>query len=186
MLLGLYYVQGRRDEAHDLAMKLRESEPDRRDRAQLLLELLRQDAKSLVYETLVPVLRPVVRDHPDDVHSTIALARCLIRTSQAEEGLDLLRRLIEHSPETPWSGTLWLSGLDESFRYDELDRELARLPRSLAAAARFERYRGAVAQDRQKWSEAASRIPPRPQVRAIRWTVAVSPLPNSTSRGPAS
>src|SRR5262249_23670288 len=50
-LLGLYYVQGRRDEAHELAMRLRKDEPDPRDRVQLLLELLRQDAKSLVIET---------------------------------------------------------------------------------------------------------------------------------------
>ena len=76
-LLGLYYIQGRREEAHDLALKLRDSEPDPRDRAQLLLELLRQDAKSLVIETLVPVLTPVVRDHPDDVHSAVALAQRL-------------------------------------------------------------------------------------------------------------
>jgi tetratricopeptide (TPR) repeat protein len=154
-LLGLYYVEGRRDEAHDLAMRLRAIEPDRRDRAQLLLELLRQDAKSLVYETIVPVLRPVARDHPDDVHAAIALARALIRTSQPDEGVQILHRLIERFPENALAWVALLSGLDESFRYDQLGEELVRLPSTMVTDVRFERYRGAVAQSKRKWFEAA-------------------------------
>jgi tetratricopeptide (TPR) repeat protein len=155
-LLGLYYIQGRRDDAHDLAMKLREKEPDRRDRAQLLLELLRQDAKSLVFETLVPVLTPVVQNHPDDVYSAIALARALIRSSQADQGLEILNRLVERLPDNAAARDALLAGLDESFRYDELEQELGRLPPSLAAVVRLDKYRGAVAQSKQNWPEAAA------------------------------
>ena len=41
-LLGLYQVQGRREDAHRLGMTLFAREPDPHDRVQLLLELLRR------------------------------------------------------------------------------------------------------------------------------------------------
>ncbi len=153
-LLGLYYVQGRRDDAHRLAMKLHESEPDPHDRAQLLLELLRQDAKSLVLETLIPILRPVVQNHPEDKHSAIALARALIASSQPEEGLLTLHTVLERYPDDPLCWEALLSGLDESFRYDELEQALVKTPAQLTADSRFAKYRGALAQSKSHWDEA--------------------------------
>ena len=70
--------------------------------------------------------------------------------------MSILRKLTEHAPRDALAWDALLSGLDESFRFDELAQELARLPTSLAADARFERYRGSVAQSKQKWSEAAA------------------------------
>jgi tetratricopeptide (TPR) repeat protein len=136
-------------------MKLHAREPDSRDRVQLLLELLRQDAKSLVIETLVPVLRPVVRDHPDDIHSSIALAKALIRTSQQDEGLSTLRLLLKQVPEHPLVWDACLSGLDEAFRYEELETALGELPGPLSSDSRFLKYRAALLQSQHRWAEAA-------------------------------
>ena len=48
-----------------------------------------------------------------------------------------------------------LLGLDESRRLDELVEALAKLPPALAGTPRFDRYRAAIAQERQDWSTAA-------------------------------
>jgi tetratricopeptide (TPR) repeat protein len=166
-LLGLYYIQGRRDDAHRLAMNLRAIEPDPRDRAQLLLELLRQDAKSLVQETLIPILRPVVQNHPDDKYSAIALARALTSSSQPAESLLILHRLIERFPGDLLCWEALLSGLDDSFRYDELEQALNRMPPSLSADCRFEKFRGSLAQSKRQWTEA---------IRAYRRSVTAAPF----------
>jgi tetratricopeptide (TPR) repeat protein len=155
-LLGLYYVQGRRDDAHRLAMKLYEAEPDPHDRVQLLLELLRQDAKSLVEETLVDTLEPVVREHPDDKYSSIALGRALIHTSRPDEGLAILRRTVERNGDDPQAWDALLTGLEEAFRFDELDQSLRRLPAGLTMEARFAKHVGALAQNRRDWEAATT------------------------------
>jgi tetratricopeptide (TPR) repeat protein len=65
-LLGLYQVQGRREDAHRLAIELFGREPNPRDRAQLLLELLRQDAQPISPDSLIQTLGPIVAEHPED------------------------------------------------------------------------------------------------------------------------
>ena len=64
-LLNLYYLERRRDDARRLALRLHETEPDRRDRVQLLLELLRQDVRPRRTESLVVHFDPIVRRLPD-------------------------------------------------------------------------------------------------------------------------
>jgi tetratricopeptide (TPR) repeat protein len=154
-LLGLFYVQGRREDAHQLAMQLHGTEPDPRDRVQLLLELLRQDVKSVAAETVVPVFEPIVREHPEDRATSIALGLSLIRTSRPDEGLNILRRVQEASPDDPRAWECLLMGLDESFRYDEIEQVLQRLPEGMARDHRFDRARGALAQSRRAWTTAA-------------------------------
>src|SRR5437660_1620337 len=78
-LLCLYYSQGRRGDARRLGLQLHAVEPDPRDRVQLLVELLRQDALTPVYETLIPALEPAVRARPKDLHTAIALSLALVR-----------------------------------------------------------------------------------------------------------
>jgi tetratricopeptide (TPR) repeat protein len=155
-LLGLYYVQGRRDDAHHLAMTLHASEPDAHDRVQLLLELLRQDAKTLVEETLVDTLKPIVTDHPEDLHSAIAQGRALVHTSRPDEGLAILRVAVARFAKNSEAWDAMLTGLEEAFRFDELDQALSRLPASLASEPRFAKHRGALAQSRRKWTVAAT------------------------------
>src|SRR5262249_50465848 len=43
-LLDLYYMEGRTDDARKIALRQQPIEPDRKDRARMLLELVRQDA----------------------------------------------------------------------------------------------------------------------------------------------
>ena len=100
-LLSLYYVEGRRAEAHRLAMALRVTEPDPRDRAQLLLELVRHDAKPLAPDSLMVTLEPIVRKSPHDLHMAVALGLATVRNSQTDAGLTSLRNLSDRFPDNP-------------------------------------------------------------------------------------
>ncbi len=155
-LLGLYYVQGRRADVHRLGMSLFASEPDRRDRVQLLLELVRQDVQELAPESIVTTFESVVLAHPDDFYSSITLGVALIRNSRFEEGLTLLRGLVDRFPTKADAWDALLLGLYEASQFDELATALDRRPTILAADPRFERYRGAVAQDRRDWPAAVT------------------------------
>jgi tetratricopeptide (TPR) repeat protein len=155
-LLGLYYVQGRRNEAHRLAMELHAVEPDPRDRVQLLLELVRQDAKPIGPDSLIRTLEPIVRARPADRHTAIALGLALVRNSRADEGLAILRGLVDRHPEDEDARLGLLLGLDEARRPADLVEVLAGLPRALADDSRFQRYRAAVAQERGDWGAAAT------------------------------
>jgi tetratricopeptide (TPR) repeat protein len=157
-LLGLYYVQGRRQDAHRLGMALHASEPDPRDRVQLLLELVRQDAQLLGFESIIQTFEPVVGQHPEDIHSTVALGLAWIRNSRPDRGLPLLRRLTDRCADNPLAWDALLIGLEEAALPEELAKTLARVPPSLAADQRFERHRGIVAQNRGDWSSAADAL----------------------------
>jgi tetratricopeptide (TPR) repeat protein len=154
-LLGLYYIQGRHADARRLGLALHAVEPDPRDRVQLLLELLRKDALTPVYETIVPSLEPVVRAHPEDLHTAIALGLALVRSSRADEGLAILRDAVGRRGNDPDAWDALLLGLEESQHLDELGGALTKLPPDLGGMPRFDRYRAAIAQHRQDWSAAA-------------------------------
>jgi tetratricopeptide (TPR) repeat protein len=154
-LLGLYYIQGRREAAHRLAMTLFEVEPDPRDRAQLLVELLRQDAQPIGADSLIKTLEPTVRARPEDHHTAIALGLALIRNSRFDEGLPLLRAAVENHGGDADAWDALLRGLDEARRPDEMAEALAKVPAGLSADPRFDRHRGAIAQERRDWPAAA-------------------------------
>jgi tetratricopeptide (TPR) repeat protein len=147
-LLGLFYVQGRREDAHRLALALHATEPDPRDRAQLLLELLRQDAQPLEDDSIIKTFRPVVRDHPDEFRASLALGRALARTGQADEGISLLRDQVSRHAGRPEAWEALLAALDEAGQPIELAEALGSLPAPVADDPRFDRHRGKVAQDR--------------------------------------
>jgi tetratricopeptide (TPR) repeat protein len=157
-LLSLYYVEGRRAEAHRLGMALRVTEPDPRDRAQLLLELVRHDAQPLGPDSLMLTLEPLVRQCPRDLHMAIALGLAFVRNSHTEEGLKNLHGLVERFPDNPDAWDAVLLGLDEAGKFDELACEMNHLPPAMASDPRFDRYRGTVAQDRQNWLVAADQF----------------------------
>jgi Flp pilus assembly protein TadD len=154
-LLGLYYVQGRRSDAHRLALELHAIEPDPRDRVQLLLELVRQDAQPLGPESLIRTLEPIVRAHSEDRYTAMAMGLALVRNSRADEGLIFLHDLVDRFPDDADARLALLLGLDESRLMDELTETLARLPPDLSHDPRLERFRGAVAQERHDWAAAA-------------------------------
>jgi tetratricopeptide (TPR) repeat protein len=154
-LLSLYYVQGRRALAHQLAMALHVTEPDPRDRAQLLLELVRHDAEPLGPDSLVQNLEPIVRNRPGDLHTALALGLALVRNSRPDQGLSHLRQLVERFADNVDGWDALLLALDDAGNFDELASTLARVPTALAGDVRFERHKAAVAQARREWSQAA-------------------------------
>ncbi len=155
-LLGLYFVQGRRRDAHRLGMYLHSVEPDPRDRAQLLLELLRQDAQPIGPDSLVRTLEPLVRAHQNDLQIALAYGTALVRNSRAEDGLEVLHQAVMRLKTNRDAWLAWLTGLDEAGLPDQLVAAMAQLPAELAADPLFDACRGAVAQHRGDWSAAAS------------------------------
>jgi len=154
-LLELYYLEGRPDDARRLALRLHEAEPDRRDRVQLLLELLRQDVQPPAPESLVALFAPIVARTPDDVGPAIALGLALVRTGESGRGLVMLRRTAERRPDRVDAWDAWLSGLDDAGQAEASAEVLGRLPGPIADSPRFARHRARVAQERGDWSAAA-------------------------------
>jgi tetratricopeptide (TPR) repeat protein len=150
-LLSLYYVEGRRAEAHQLGMALRVTEPDPRDRAQLLLELVRHDAQPLGPDSLMLTLEPLVRKCPRDLRMAIGLGLALVRNSRIDEGLSSLRGLVERFADNPDARDALFLGLDEAGKFDDLASEMGRLPPAVASEPRYDRYRGIIAQYQQNW-----------------------------------
>ncbi len=153
-LLGLYYIQGRRADVHRLGMALYAIEPDPRDRAQLLLELVRQDAQPIGPDSRIRTLEPLVHAHPEDFPTAIALGLALIRNSRVDEGLAILRGTVAKHAGSPDTWDALLQGLDESRQLDELAQTLAKLPSELATDPRFDRHLGTIAQERRDWPAA--------------------------------
>ncbi|MFO0888343.1 MAG: tetratricopeptide repeat protein [Isosphaeraceae bacterium] len=153
-LLGLYYVEGRRRDAEQLGLALHASEPDPRDRVQLLLELLRQDAQPIIAFTIINTFEPAVLEHPEDLHATLALGRAEVGEDHFDRGLDILRRAVDRHPGAREAWDALLAGLERATRPEELARTVERLPTSISGDPRFLRYLGMVAQDRRDWARA--------------------------------
>ena len=64
-LLDLLDFEGRAEEAHQLGMRLYESEPDPRDQVRLLLEMSRIDIDRIAPGSQVQVFEPVWIDQPE-------------------------------------------------------------------------------------------------------------------------
>ncbi|WP_435010351.1 tetratricopeptide repeat protein [Tundrisphaera lichenicola] len=154
-LLGLYYVEERREEARRLGLALHTIEPDPKDRVQLLLELVRQDARPIVASEIIRTLEPAVREHPDEIKASEALARAYLRDNRPDEGLSILQRLVERSPDDPAAWKSWLDGLEQAARPEELALTFERLPAKLVDDPRFALFQGIISQNRGDWSQAA-------------------------------
>jgi Flp pilus assembly protein TadD len=152
-LLNLYYLQGREDEARRLVPRLYRVEPDPHDRVLLLLELLRYDARPPAPGSLVKWFEPVVRQNPGDLYSAMALGLALVRSSQIDEGIEQLRRVIQTHPDRiePWD--CLLTGLDETGQVDVMQEELERLPAGLLESPRLTKHRARLAHG-SRWKEA--------------------------------
>jgi tetratricopeptide (TPR) repeat protein len=153
-LLRLYYFQARTDEARDLALRLYQVEPDPHDRACLLVELLRADARSPAPESIVKVLEPIDQYSPGEFHAALALGVAETRANKVESGTNRLRRLVESHPDRIEAWNCLLTGLDESGQVDRLEDELERLPPSLVASPRMKKHCARIAQAGGRWKEA--------------------------------
>ena len=119
----------------------------------LLLELLRHDARPPAPGSLVKLFEPVVRDHPGDLHSALALGLALTRAGQVEKGIDELRRVVKTHPDRVEAWDCLLTGLDESGQVDVMEEELERLPAGIAESPRLLKHRARIAQG-SRWKEA--------------------------------
>jgi tetratricopeptide (TPR) repeat protein len=155
-LLDLLDFQARVEEAHRLGMRLFEVEPDPRDRVRFLLEMSRLDIERVAPGSVVQVFEPVWRQHPTDLPLARAVGLALVHNSQSAEGIAVLRDALRRHPDSAeaWDG--WLTGLDASHQPDQLRREFARLPQSLAADPRFAKHEGAVAHGDRDWPRAVN------------------------------
>lgn len=155
-LIDLLDFEARTEEAHRLGMRLFEVEPDPRDRVRLLLEMSRLDIDRVAPGSLVQVFEPVARQHPEYLPLAVSVGLALVRNSQADEGIAMLRNALDRHPDSAEAWHCWLAGLDESFQAERLRREFARLPGSLAADPRFARHEGSVAQEVGDWPRAVA------------------------------
>lgn len=154
-LVDLYYLESRPREARGLALAQLRVEPDPRDRARLLVELLRQDAYPPSPASLVPILERVVALEPDGVRPAVALGLTLVHDSQLAAGLERLRAVVARhgDRESAWEGLL--TALDDGSLAPELLDALERLPSTMAASPRFLRFFGRGAELSGRWQDAA-------------------------------
>jgi tetratricopeptide (TPR) repeat protein len=152
-LLNLYYVQGREEDARRLGLRLFETEPDAHDRALLLLELIRPDARPPAAAAAVKFFEPIVEKHPGELHSAIALGLALVRTGQVERGIEVLRQTAQaHAAQVePWDALL--VALDESGQVDVMEEELKRVPTDAAESGKLLKHQARIAQG-TRWKEA--------------------------------
>jgi tetratricopeptide (TPR) repeat protein len=154
-LLDLLDLEARVEEAHQLGMRMYEIEPDPRDRIRYLLEMIRIDIDKVAPGSQVPIFEPLVKEHPENLPLALVLGLALVHDSQGEEGLKVLRGALQHHPDSAeaWDG--WLTGLTDGFQHDELIKEVARLPKALAADPRFAKHEGFIAHLTRDWGRAA-------------------------------
>jgi tetratricopeptide (TPR) repeat protein len=154
-LLDLYYIEGRSDEARRLALRQHEIDPDPRDRVQLLLELVRQDAEPPEPGSVAARLAPVVRANPGDRHAVLALGLALVRSSQAAEGLAMLEDAASRFSGSPEVWDALLTGLNCAGQPERLAAAWGRVPPQWRDDDRLARHAGSVSQERRDWSGAA-------------------------------
>ncbi len=165
-LIDLLDKEGRGEEAHRLGMRLHEGEPDPRDRVRLLLEMSRLDIDLVSPGSQVQLFEPLLREHPDNLPLALTVGLALVRDSRGESGVAFLESALGRHPDAPEAWDAWLTGLHGAFQFDRLAKEFDRLPKAMAADARFAKHEGMIAQNARDWPRA---------VRAYRRAVAYEP-----------
>jgi tetratricopeptide (TPR) repeat protein len=153
-LIDLLDFEVRTEEAHRLGMRLFEVEPDRRDRARLLLEMSRLEIDKVAPGSVVQVFEPVCRQHPEYLPLALAVGLALVHNSQSAAGIEVLRDALERHPDSAEAWDAWLTGLDEGYQPDLLRLEFARLPGNMAGHPRFAKHEGTVAHAAGDWPKA--------------------------------
>ena len=155
LLLQEYYLQGRPEEARSLALRLHQVEPDRRDRVRLLLELIRQEAMPPAPASLVLWFEPIASRHPAGLRANIALGLAMVRSSEQDRGMNLLRKVVESHPDRPESWDGLMAGLDEAGDVEELTTVLQALPAEFSDASWTLKYKARIEEDLGNWAAAA-------------------------------
>jgi tetratricopeptide (TPR) repeat protein len=154
-LLDLLGLQGRFDEARDVALRQFENEPDLRERLKLLLRLARFDVDPPDPWLVVTTFEPAVLANSANLSTTLACGLALVAVSRSHEGLPMLRRAVDRNPDSPRAWDALLTGLETAAGRDKVAGEMARMPQALAAELRFAKHRGWLQQEQGHWHEAA-------------------------------
>jgi tetratricopeptide (TPR) repeat protein len=154
-LLNIYALQGRDEDSRRLALRLFATEPDERDRVQLLLQLIRLDAHPIEAGSIVHALEPIAKANPVDLRSSTALGLALIGSGRPSDGLDLLRRSIRSHVDDESVRLAYLDGLVATGGLDELAQALGEMPRPMADSPKFDAARGWLASQSRELDEAA-------------------------------
>ncbi|MDX2037339.1 MAG: tetratricopeptide repeat protein [Isosphaeraceae bacterium] len=154
-LLDLYYVEGRSDEAAALAMKLRTTEPDKRDRILLLLELVRAEARPLAAPLVITRLERALSRNPEDLEALLGLGRAEIRDSKLDEAIARFETAVARAPERADVWDALLTGLDDAGKTDRFAAALERVPSSIRDDPRLVRHIARRAHNDQDWPNAA-------------------------------
>lgn len=158
MLLELYYLEGRRTEARQVAITQLEHEKDPVDRLQLLVELLRQDVQHPSASSLAKTLEPIALGDPGGVRAHVAYGLALVRSSEAERGLEVLESNCDRHPDSAEAWLGFLTGIDQSGRSDReelLIQTWERVPKLFRSDPSYAGMRGRLAQGAGDWGKAA-------------------------------
>ncbi|MBI3462966.1 MAG: tetratricopeptide repeat protein [Planctomycetes bacterium] len=153
-LLDLYFMHGRFQEAEQLALQLYDTEPDSRDRIGLLWELVRQDNERMDPSTVKGRMEDALREHPDDFHSQLALARSYGGSGQIEKALNLVQQLASAHVSSVEVWETWLWCLYESGNFAEIRQLLESLSPEISSDRRVQKYHAAALEDAGDWSAA--------------------------------
>ena len=146
-LVDLLDKESRREEAHRLGMRVHAAEPDPRDRVRILLEMCRLDIETPDPLMQVLLFETLVKEHPEHLPLCITLGQALIRVNRSDEGLRILGDALERQPDSPDAWDAWFTGLFSASEVEKLAAEFAKLPRVLAADARFAKHEAMIAQN---------------------------------------
>ncbi len=167
-ILNIYALQGRAQDSRKLAIRLFATEPDERDRVQLLLQLIRLDAHPIEAGSIVHALEPIAKANPGDLRSSSALGLALIGCGRADEGLELLRRSTLANGDDLEARLAYFDGLMLTGGLEELARALDATPGPIADSPCFDIARGWVAAQGRDLDGA---------IRAYRRALGVRPTP---------
>jgi tetratricopeptide (TPR) repeat protein len=154
-LIDLLGLQGRFDEARALALRQFENEPNLHERLRLLLRLTQLDVDPPDPWLVVKTFEPAALANTANLSTTLACGMALVTVSRSHEGLPMLRRAVDHHPDSPRAWDALLTGLETSAGRDEVAREMARMPQVLAEESRFAKHQGWLKQEQGHWLEAA-------------------------------
>src|SRR5262249_38727769 len=115
----------------------------------------------------VPILERVTNADPDGVHGQVALGLALVRDSQVERGVKVLRSTFERASERHPSGTDsskdsqrlaalegLLAGLDLASIPEGVESTLGNQPGPIKSEPRLLRFQGLAEQQRANWPAA--------------------------------
>ncbi|MDR3632190.1 MAG: tetratricopeptide repeat protein [Isosphaeraceae bacterium] len=153
-LLGLYDEQDRRPEGRALAKRLYHLLPRPDSKRAALVELVREEVHQPAAAGIIARFSPVTQANPGDFRSRLALGRALAREGRPDEGLPLLRSVVEKRPDDRAAREALLTALEDAGQVDALQPALEEARARGVADNVLARFEGWLAQERNDWKSA--------------------------------